>query len=60
MAVSGHKTESVFNRYRIVSETDLIEAGQRVVADHEKRHGGQSVDTPPPHTRKSTRQSRKT
>lgn len=64
MSISGHETESIFARYRIVNEADLVEAGARVVADHEKRAGGQTVDTgtlskskSPRHERRSVRRS---
>ena len=30
MAISGHKTDSVFRRYDIVSELDIAEAGNKL------------------------------
>ena len=32
MQIVGHKTESIYNRYRIVSDSDLIDAADRLNA----------------------------
>jgi hypothetical protein len=34
MKMTGHLTESVYRRYAIVSESDLIEAGGKLAALH--------------------------
>lgn len=36
MTISGHKTRSVFDRYNIVSDQDLIEAAAKKQTYHDK------------------------
>ena len=36
MAISGHKTRSVFDRYNITSGNDIIEAGRKLAKFHEE------------------------
>ena len=45
MRVSGHATRSVFDRYNIVSEDDVIEAGQKLAAFHEAQKKRDSSGT---------------
>lgn len=48
MAISGHKTDSVYRRYHIVKKSDLVEAGRRIMAHHEQEHGGHVSPEPAP------------
>ncbi len=44
MSISGHKTDNVYRRYHIVKKEDLIEAGRRLMAHHQREHG--TTDNP--------------
>jgi hypothetical protein len=50
MTISGHKTRAVFDRYNIVSESDLIDAarkieqGREIEVGHSFGHSDQNKD----------------
>ena len=49
MAISGHKTRSVFDRYNIVNERDLHEAAERLerhMTAIQERGDGHTLGTP--------------
>lgn len=45
MQITGHKTRSMYGRYRIVDERDLIEATERMQAHLDEQSGVRSVVT---------------
>jgi catabolite regulation protein CreA len=44
MAISGHKTTSIFNRYNIVNDDDLKKASLAIMAYHEAQPKGSQKD----------------
>jgi integrase len=55
MRISGHKTRSVFDRYNIVNEADLVEAARRIEEGigHESGHTSGTVEQIDTHTAQS-------
>ena len=45
MSISGHKTRSVFERYNIVSQNDVSEAGRKLEIFHSQKVGDKPANT---------------
>ena len=45
MDICGHRTRSIFDRYNITSETDLIRASKLIEADRQSASTGGETDT---------------
>jgi hypothetical protein len=45
MLISGHRTRSVFERYNIVSQNDVVEAGRKLAAFHAAETFGDNSGT---------------
>jgi integrase len=55
MAITGHRTTSIFDRYHIIDETDVVEAMRKVQLDHAREKASESLVRVAPRRRLSSK-----